>query len=93
MPGRCTSTNTWQEAFPIVKDYIEFRGHKERHDKLLNEMKRVKGVESMTHLDMLASFCMAKFGSISRHRDIISRGSGQQSVDLSKVGMFRKRRI
>lgn len=93
MPGRYTSTDTWQEAFPMLKDYIEFRGHKECHDKLLNEFKRVKGVESMTHLDLLAAFCMAKLGSQSRHREIISRGSGQQSINLSKCSIFRKRRI
>jgi len=32
MPGRYTSIDTWQEAFPFIKDHIEFRGHKECHD-------------------------------------------------------------
>jgi hypothetical protein len=91
MPGRYTSTETWQEAFPMVKDYVEIRGHKECHDKLLTEMKRVKGVESMTHLDLLAAFCMSKLGSKSRHRDIISQNIHKQPLDLRSVGMFRKR--
>jgi hypothetical protein len=93
MPGRYTSTETWQEAFPLVKDYVEFRGHKECHDKLLNEIKACRGVESVTHLDLFAAFCMAKFGSKSRHREIISNNRQQQSIDLSSIGMFRKRRI
>jgi hypothetical protein len=93
MPGRYTSTETWQEAFPLIKDYIEFRGHIECHDKLLTEIKACRGVESMTHLDLLAAFCMAKFGSKSRHREIISNNRQQQSIDLSSIGMFRKRRI
>ncbi len=91
MPGRYTSAETWQAAFPMIKDYIEFRGHIECHDKLLNEIKSCRGVESMTHLDLLAAFCMAKFGSLSRHREIISQGTQQQRVDISKIGMFKKR--
>jgi hypothetical protein len=93
MPGRYTSTDTWQDAFPLIKDYIEFRGHAECHDRLLNEIKSVRGPESMTHLDLLAAFCMAKFGSQSRHREIISRGTTQQTMDLNSIGLFRKRRI
>ena len=93
MPGRYTSAETWQEAFPLVKDYIEFRGHKECHDSLLNEIKSVRGVESMTHLDLLAAFCMAKLGSQSRHREIISSKSQSKPIDIGKIGMFRKRPI
>lgn len=77
MPGRYTSTDTWSEALPLVKDYIEFRGRKECHDKLLNEIKSCRGPESMTHLDLMASFCMALFGSKSRHREILSQGEGE----------------
>jgi hypothetical protein len=91
MPGRYTSTDTWQDAFPLIKDHIEFRGHVECHDKLLNEIKMLRGPESMTHLDLLAAFCMAKFGSQSRHREIISGSTQQQSFDISKIPMFRKK--
>ena len=93
MPGRYTSTDTWQDAFPLIKDHIEFRGHAECHDRLLNEIKSVRGPESMTHLDLLAAFCMAKFGSKSRHREIISNNDNRKSIDLSGIGMFKKRRI
>lgn len=93
MPGRYTSTDTWSDAFSLIKDHVEFRGHAECHDKLLNEIKSVRGPESMTHLDLLASFCMAKFGSKSRHREIISGTNAPQSIDVSKIGIFKKRRF
>jgi hypothetical protein len=93
MPGRYTSTDTWSDAFGLIKDHIEFRGHAECHDKLLNEIKAIRGPESMTHLDLAAAFCMAKFGSQSRHREIISGGNKQPSLDISSIGMFRKRYI
>jgi len=61
--------------------------------QLLNEMKAVRGVESMTHLDMLAAFCMAKFGSKSRHREIISKSTSISNFDISSVSMFKRRPI
>ena len=93
MPGKYTSTDTWAQAFSLVKDHVEFRGHAECHDKLLNEIKAVRGPESMTHLDLLAAFCMAKFGSKSRHREIISGTNAPQSIDVSKIGIFKKRKF
>ena len=92
MPGRYTGPGTWEAAFSLIKDHVEFRGHAECHDRLLNEIKSVRGPESMTHLDLLAAFCMAKFGSQSRHREIISNSGNVQKVDLSGVGIFQKRK-
>jgi hypothetical protein len=93
MPGRYTSTDTWSDGFSLVKDHIEFRGHAECHDKLLNEIKAIRGPESMTHLDLAAAFIMSKFGSKSRHRGIISRETQQPTVNLGNIGIFRKRYI
>jgi len=93
MPGRYTSTDTWSEAFSLIKDYVEFRGHAECHDKLLTELKAIRGPESMTHLDLSAAFSMSLFGSKSRHRDIISGHNKQESLNLGSIGMFKKRRI
>ena len=93
MPGRYTATETWQEVIPLFKDAIEQRGHKECHDDLLNEYKKIKGTESMTHLDLAASYGMALLGSGSRHREIISNTSSQPALDLKGIGLFRKRAI
>jgi hypothetical protein len=93
MPGRYTSTDTWQDALPLIKDHIEFRGHVECHDRLLRELKSIRGPESMTHLDLAAAFAMAKFGSQSRHREIISNQSTKSSFDISSVPLFKKRYI
>jgi hypothetical protein len=93
MPGRYTSTDTWEGAFPLIKDYVEFRGHAECHDKLLQEMKAVRGPESMTHLDLLAAFSMAKFGSKSRHREILSSQEQKPQLGLDLSTLFPRRRI
>ena len=91
MPGKYTGGDTWDGVFSLFKDYIEKRGHRECHDKLLNELKKIRGSESMTHLDLAAAFGMSLLGGLSQHRKIISRGTAKSSVDLSKIGIFKKR--
>jgi hypothetical protein len=91
MPGRYTSTDTWQEVMPITKDYIEFHGHKENHDDLLNEFKGLKGIEDFTHKDLHAAFGMAKLGSNSRYRKYLQTQENGDSIDLSGYSLFKKR--
>lgn len=71
LPGRYNATDTNQDMIREVKDYIQFRGHIECHDDLLNEVKNLKGVEDVTHKDIFAAFGMALLGSKSRYREII----------------------
>ena len=85
LPGRYNSTETNQDMVREIKDYIEFRGHIENHDDLLNECKSFRGVESFTHLDLKTAFGMALLGSKSRYREILSMGSGE-SLDIK--GLF-----
>ena len=85
LPGRYNSTETNQDMVREIKDYIEFRGHKENHDDLLNECKSFRGVEDFTRLDLKTAFGMALLGSKSRYREILSMGNGD-SLDIK--GLF-----
>jgi hypothetical protein len=93
MPGRYTTSETQQDIMSEMKDYIEFRGMRDCHDDLLTELKNCRGTEDLTRRDLLVAYAFARLGSKSRHREIISRGLQQQSIDLSSIGMFRRRRI
>lgn len=86
MPGRYTDVNTWQEVMVDAKDYIEFHGHKENHDDLLSEFKNLKGIEDFTHKDLHAAFGMARLGSKSRYRQVISSANNDDSIDLKEIG-------
>ena len=76
LPGRYNSTETNQDMVREYKDYIEFRGHVECHDDLLNEVKSFKGVESFTRLDLKTAFGMALLGSKSRYRELLGSDNG-----------------
>jgi len=85
LPGRYNATETNQDMVREIKDYINFRGHIECHDDLLNECKSFRGVEDFTRLDLKTAFGMSLLGSKSRYREILSMGSGE-SLDIK--GLF-----
>ena len=68
-----------------IKDYIEFRGHIECHDDLLNECKSFRGVEDFTRLDLKTAFGMALLGSKSRYRELLGDSDGDV-IDID--GLF-----
>lgn len=77
LPGRYNATETNQDMVREIKDYIEFRGHAECHDDLLQEIRIFRGVEDFTHLDLKTAFGMSLLGSKSRHREILGEGEGE----------------
>jgi hypothetical protein len=85
LPGRYNSTDTNQDMVREIKDYIEFRGHVECHDDLLQEIRIFKGTEDFTKLDLKTAFGMALLGSKSRYREIMSAGEGDA---LAIDGLF-----
>jgi hypothetical protein len=90
LPGKWTGTETQQDIVREYKDYVEFRGHKEKHDKLLLEIKNFSGVESFTRLDLKTAFGYALLGSKSRYREILSTMGNSDSVDLDGSGFIRR---
>jgi len=76
LPGRYNATETNQDMIREIKDYIEFRGHVECHDDLLQEIRLFRGTEDFTKLDLKTAFGMSLLGSKSRYREILSEGTG-----------------
>jgi hypothetical protein len=93
LPGRWTGTETQQDIIREYKDYIEFRGHKENHDDLLQEVKQFKGSESFTRLDLKTAFGFALLGSKSRYRELLGQPADGGSIDLSGFGLFSPRNM
>jgi len=91
LPGRYTGTEVQQEIVREYKDYIQFRGHVENHDDLLNEIKAFRGLEDFTTKDLKVAFGFALLGSKSRYRELMTNGSGD-AIDLSGYNLFQKRR-
>ena len=91
LPGRYTGTETLQEIVREYKDYIQYRGHVENHDDLLNEIKNFRGLEDFTSKDLKTAFGFALLGSKSRYRDFMANMSSD-SIDLSGYSLFTKRR-
>jgi hypothetical protein len=77
LPGRYNSTETNQDMVREIKDYVEFRGHIECHDDLLNEIKAFRGVEDFTKSDLKTAFGMALLGSKSRYRELLGEGRNE----------------
>ena len=84
LPGRYNATETNQDIFREVKDYIESRGHMECHDDLLTEIKNIRGVEDVTHKDIFAAFGFALLGSKSRYREFLG-GQKNESFDIDDL--------
>lgn len=91
-PGHFTSTETKVAYFQEVKDYVEFRIHKENHDDIIQEIKDIKGLEDMTHRDLFTATAMALMGSKTRTRQIRDV-MFNTTVNFSGIGMFKKRQI
>jgi len=91
LPGRYTGTEVQQEIVREYKSYIEFRGHVENHDDLLNEIKTFRGLEDFTLKDLKTAFGFALLGSKSRYREFMSNVSSDV-VDFSGYGLFEKKR-
>lgn len=91
LPGRYTGTEVQQEIVREYKSYIEFRGHVEDHDDLLNEIKTFRGLEDFTLKDLKTAFGFALLGSKSRYREFMSNVSSD-AVDFSGYSLFEKRR-
>jgi hypothetical protein len=84
LPGRYTGTEVQQEIVREYKDYIEFRGHAENHDDLLNEIKAFRGLEDFTTKDLKTAFGFALLGSKSRYREFLGGTSGEV-IDLRGI--------
>jgi len=72
-PGVDSLERSKQDLFGLLRDYIDYRCHKEEHADFLMECKNIKGMEEMRHYDLLASVGMALMGSRSSYIDTLKR--------------------
>jgi len=69
-PGFASYERKKGELFMVTKDYIKFRGHKERHESYLQEVKNIKGIEQMNKYDRFTAHggCLLGMKQIDYHR-------------------------
>uniref|UniRef100_A0A6H1ZUV2 Uncharacterized protein n=2 Tax=viral metagenome TaxID=1070528 RepID=A0A6H1ZUV2_9ZZZZ len=88
-PGFYSLTANKDELFSEIKDYINFRGHKEVHVSFLEECRNIRSKDEMTRYDRLTAHGAALLGS----RSVYGRAEelmGSQTVDFSGYNLFRK---
>ena len=93
-PGFTSLTLSKASLFSEIKDYIEYRGHKECHSSFLRECKDIKGQEEMTKYDRFTAHGAALLGSQQNYHNRLYEGERSQGsgVDLRKMtGILRGR--
>jgi len=65
-PGFFSSEQTKEELFRELKDFVNYRIHKENFISFLKELKDIKGTEQMTLYDRLTAHGAALLGSRSK---------------------------
>jgi hypothetical protein len=86
-PGFTSLTLSKASLFSEIKDYIEYRGHKERHASFLKECKDIKGQEEMTRYDRFTAHGAALLGSQQNyHNRLMEESMGNVSgVNLREI--------
>ena len=82
-PGFTSLTLSKASLFSEIKDYIEFRGHKECHSSFLRECKDIKGQEEMTKYDRFTAHGAALLGSQQNYHNRILEGERTQGSDVN----------
>lgn len=72
-PGMDSLERSKQELFNLLRDYIDYRSHKDQHADFLQECKNIKGVEEMRHYDLLAACGIALVGAKSPYVNQLKR--------------------
>jgi hypothetical protein len=61
-PGGYLGGKEKNDLFALTKDYIQFRGHKEKHKRLLTEWREMRGPEDLNKSDLAAAAGQCLFG-------------------------------
>lgn len=80
-PGWYSSTDTKQDLFKALRNYIEWHIHREKHYDLVLQLKAIKNIEQMTKYDLLTA-CGGALMSSSNAK-IIGYEPEPEVVDLS----------
>jgi len=87
-PGFFSLEASKNELFSQTKEYIRYRGHKEKFSSYLQECRDIRGVEDMKNYDRLTAHggCLLGLRALRAMTPMNNEG-----VDLSKLSIFRKR--
>lgn len=80
-PGFYSQSASKDELFSEIKDYINYRGHKENHITFLEECRNIKSKDQMTKYDRLTAHGAALLGSRSPH------GKSEEAFNSTKVDL------
>ena len=81
-PGIHTLEGSKQDIFTALRDYIEYRCHKDVMYEFLQECKDIKGIEEMRYHDLLAACGVALVGAQSQYaEELYSKEQGSYSLD------------
>lgn len=86
-PGFFTFDGLKDDIFAYLKDYIDYRSHKEVHLNLLQELKDIRGQEEMTKYDLLTAAGGCLVGSRSRYRELID-GVDDININLDDFSAY-----
>jgi hypothetical protein len=82
-PGFTSLTQSKASLFSEIKDYIEYRGHRECHSSFLRECKDIKGQEEMTRYDRFTAHGACLLGSQQNYHNRLLEGEGNQNRDVN----------
>jgi len=82
-PGFTSLSQSKVSLFSEVKDYIEYRGHKECHSSFLKECKDIKGQEEMTKYDRFTAHGAALLGSQQNYHNRMMETDRSTSKDVN----------
>jgi hypothetical protein len=89
-PGFYTGPENKNDLFGELKDFINYRIHKEMFLSFLSELKEIKGPEQMTLYDRLTAHGAALLGSRSQYGKVAERES--KGFTWDENGLFPMRR-
>ena len=80
-PGTHLHTQSKQEGFSLVRNFIDYHCHKIKHLSFLNECKEITNMDDLQNFDLLASVMCSQLGSRSRHAKVL-KSISEATIDI-----------
>ena len=73
------------DLFSLLKDYIQYRGHKEKHKRLLVELREMTGPEMLNKSDLSAAAGQCLFGIKSQYLQYHEQQNIESTFDVMDI--------
>lgn len=90
-PGFNSLDASKQDIFNSLRNYIEVHGHRERHIRILDQIKAIKGIDDMKNYDLFTAAGGCLLGDKSEFDKLIKATNASNSVDIGRVLGYRGR--